>query len=86
MSRLIKIYTDGSSIGNPGPGGYGIVMLSDNQDYKKAYDIVKPAQRDGGLVVNIKGDYSYNRSLGTLTDNFFQLFLHEHGFHYLQEI
>tara|TARA_B100000287_G_scaffold406072_1_gene430185 strand:+ start:687 stop:2270 length:1584 start_codon:yes stop_codon:yes gene_type:complete len=44
------------------------------QDYKKAYDIVKPAQRDGGLVVNIKGDYSFNRSLGTLTDNFFQLF------------
>ena len=30
MSRLIKIYTDGSSIGNPGPGGYGIVMLVDN--------------------------------------------------------
>ena len=45
-----------------------------NQDYKRAYDIVKPAQRDKGLVVNIKGDYSFNRSLGTLTDNFFQLF------------
>ena len=27
------------------------------QDYKKAYDIVKPAQREGGLVVNIKGDW-----------------------------
>ena len=27
MSQLpIKIYTDGSSSGNPGPGGYGIVM------------------------------------------------------------
>jgi ribonuclease HI len=24
----IKIYTDGSSRGNPGPGGYGIVMIS----------------------------------------------------------
>jgi ribonuclease HI len=23
------IYTDGGSIGNPGPGGYGVVMLSD---------------------------------------------------------
>ena len=46
-----------------------------NQDYKRdTYDIVKPAQRDGGLVVNIKGDYSFNRSLKTLTDNFFQLF------------
>ena len=25
--KMIKIYTDGSSRGNPGPGGYGIVML-----------------------------------------------------------
>ncbi len=24
---MIKIYTDGSSRGNPGPGGYGVVML-----------------------------------------------------------
>ena len=37
MSRLIKIYTDGSSIGNPGPGGYGIVMLIDKEDYKKEF-------------------------------------------------
>jgi ribonuclease HI len=25
----IRIYTDGSSKGNPGPGGYGAVMLSE---------------------------------------------------------
>ena len=25
---MIKIYTDGASRGNPGPGGYGIVMIS----------------------------------------------------------
>ena len=24
--KKIKIYTDGSSIGNPGPGGYGIIL------------------------------------------------------------
>ena len=24
--KLIEIYTDGSSRGNPGPGGYGVVM------------------------------------------------------------
>ncbi|MCX4281504.1 ribonuclease HI [Alistipes muris] len=24
----ITIYTDGSSLGNPGPGGYGVVMIS----------------------------------------------------------
>ena len=27
---MIKIYTDGSSRGNPGPGGYGIVLLYKN--------------------------------------------------------
>ena len=30
--KLIEIYTDGSSRGNPGPGGYGIVLsYNDNQ-------------------------------------------------------
>jgi len=28
MSTPITIYTDGSSKGNPGPGGYGIVLIS----------------------------------------------------------
>jgi ribonuclease HI len=27
LSDLIHIYTDGAASGNPGPGGYGIVML-----------------------------------------------------------
>ncbi len=28
MSQQITIYTDGSSRGNPGPGGYGVVLMS----------------------------------------------------------
>ena len=28
MSQQIHIYTDGSSRGNPGPGGYGVILLS----------------------------------------------------------
>ena len=31
----IKIYTDGSAKGNPGPGGYGIVLLSDEGHRKE---------------------------------------------------
>ncbi len=27
MNKDIKIYTDGSSLGNPGPGGWGVVFL-----------------------------------------------------------
>lgn len=30
MSSDITIYTDGSSRGNPGPGGYGVVLMSGN--------------------------------------------------------
>ena len=27
LSHELNVYTDGSSRGNPGPGGYGIVLL-----------------------------------------------------------
>lgn len=27
MSDIVNIYTDGASSGNPGPGGYGVVLL-----------------------------------------------------------
>lgn len=27
MEKLVEIYTDGSSLGNPGPGGWGIVVV-----------------------------------------------------------
>jgi ribonuclease HI len=27
MAKNIKIYTDGSSLGNPGPGGWGVVII-----------------------------------------------------------
>jgi len=33
----IIIYTDGSSRGNPGPGGYGIVMQEAETTYKKEF-------------------------------------------------
>lgn len=31
MSKTLKIYTDGSSLGNPGPGGWGTVVVSDGK-------------------------------------------------------
>ena len=31
----VKIYTDGSSRGNPGPGGYGVVLTSDDGHRKE---------------------------------------------------
>ncbi len=35
--QKILIYTDGSSIGNPGPGGYGIVMKTDDGKLEKRF-------------------------------------------------
>ena len=37
MSSRIQIYTDGSSIRNPGPGGYGIIMEWEGKDYVKEF-------------------------------------------------
>lgn len=37
MSYQVHIYTDGASKGNPGPGGYGVVMELVGTPYKKEF-------------------------------------------------
>ena len=37
MLESINIYTDGSSLGNPGPGGYGIILQWKKKNYIKEY-------------------------------------------------
>ena len=37
MEEIINIYTDGSSLGNPGPGGYGIILEWKKKNYIKEY-------------------------------------------------
>ena len=37
MAETINIYTDGSSLGNPGPGGYGIILEWKKKKYIKEY-------------------------------------------------
>ena len=39
MSERINIYTDGSSLGNPGPGGYAIIMEWKGMDYIKEFSV-----------------------------------------------
>src|SRR5512136_1927789 len=36
MSNRITIYTDGASSGNPGPGGYGVVLKSGRHRLEKS--------------------------------------------------
>ncbi len=37
MSYQVHIYTDGAAKGNPGPGGYGVVMELVGTNYKKEF-------------------------------------------------
>jgi ribonuclease HI len=37
MSHEVRIYTDGAAKGNPGPGGYGVVMELVGSPYKKEF-------------------------------------------------
>ncbi len=37
MSHEVHIYTDGAAKGNPGPGGYGVVMELVGSPYKKEF-------------------------------------------------
>ena len=38
----ITIYTDGAARGNPGPGGYGIVLISGESEKKFPVDLTTP--------------------------------------------
>lgn len=35
MNNTIHLYTDGSALGNPGPGGYGVILEWVGKSYKK---------------------------------------------------
>ena len=37
MMGKINIYTDGSSLGNPGPGGYGVIMEWEGKQYAREF-------------------------------------------------
>jgi len=37
MQKEIHLYTDGAARGNPGPGGYGVVLEWPEKNYRKEY-------------------------------------------------
>ena len=51
MEEIINIYTDGSSLGNPGPGGYGIIL-----EWKKKITS-KNTQKDINILLTIEWNY-----------------------------
>ena len=51
----IVIYTDGSSLGNPGPGGYGVVIPSDGEDLELSGGFRKTTNNRMELLACIVG-------------------------------
>ena len=60
MLDQINIYTDGSAIGNPGPGGYGIVMEWKVKEYiKHCKKLVRIPNQKCKLHLNSSLNHSY---------------------------
>ncbi|MBN1266126.1 MAG: ribonuclease HI [Anaerolineales bacterium] len=50
----VKIYTDGGSLGNPGPGGYGVVILDENRrELSQGYSLTTNNRME--ILAAIKG-------------------------------
>ncbi|WP_371185999.1 ribonuclease HI [Thalassotalea maritima] len=45
MSKHVEIYTDGSCLGNPGPGGYGAILIYKGSDKVHRKEISQGYQR-----------------------------------------
>lgn len=52
---MITIYTDGASRGNPGPGGYGVVMMSGKHRKELSEGFRKTTNNRMELLAVIKG-------------------------------
>ncbi|MFP4046555.1 MAG: ribonuclease HI, partial [Bacteroidales bacterium] len=55
MSHRITIYTDGAARGNPGPGGYGVVLLSGKHRKELSGGYRKTTNNRMELLAVIKG-------------------------------
>ncbi|MCE2571608.1 ribonuclease HI [Motilimonas eburnea] len=55
MNKQVELYTDGSCLGNPGPGGYGVVMkyLGHQKELSQGYELTTNNRME--LLACIKG-------------------------------
>ena len=51
----IKIFTDGSSRGNPGPGGYGVILISGKHRKEISEGFIRTTNNRMELLAVIKG-------------------------------
>ena len=55
MGRMIEIFTDGASSGNPGPGGYGVILRSGKHYKELSEGFRKTTNNRMELLAVIKG-------------------------------
>jgi ribonuclease HI len=74
--KKIEIYTDGSSRGNPGPGGWGIVIIEDNKirelggredhttnnrmELMASIQALKNTSKESDTIMNVDSEYVIN--------------------------
>lgn len=67
MSQNITIYTDGASRGNPGPGGYGVVLISGRHRKELAEGYRETTNNRMELMAVIKGLEALKKNQCTVT-------------------
>lgn len=71
----IKIYTDGGCTGNPGPGGWGSVILVEDREIKLSGGLSNTTNNQMELTAVIKAleyigkEFSFNDELSIYTDS-----------------
>ena len=58
---MIKIYTDGSCIGNPGPGGWAVIILDNRNEKKISGKKNNTTNNQMELLAPIKGLSNFNK-------------------------
>ncbi|MEN7974091.1 MAG: ribonuclease HI, partial [Verrucomicrobiota bacterium] len=61
MSDLVEIYTDGACSGNPGPGGYGVVLVAGDRKRELSGGFRKTTNNRMELLACIEGLRSLKR-------------------------
>ena len=64
MTKHVHIYTDGSCLGNPGPGGYGTVLIykQHRKELSEGYQLTTNNRME--LLAAIKGLEALNQRRG----------------------
>ena len=69
--KIIKIYTDGACRGNPGPGGWGALILKDNEEIKLngGQNDTTNNQMELTAVIKALGFFSESTEIEIFTDS-----------------